>query len=122
TSAWPAMTRSHRPRHRRPGRGAWRAPRADAQAVPVPPAARTDGRRRRHLVARRLLVERLVQEHLGAVPRGPGRGGGVVRSVPGRTPRVDPTVYVDEAAQVIGDVTIEAGASGWPVAVLRGDT
>jgi len=29
--------------------------------------------------------------------------------------------YVDEAAQVIGDVTIEAGASVWPMAVLRGD-
>ena len=45
----------------------------------------------------------------------------MIRSVPGRTPRVDPTAYVDEAAQVIGDVTIEAGASVWPMAVLRGD-
>jgi len=53
--------------------------------------------------------------------RGHGRRGGVIRSVPGRTPRVDPTAYVDEAAQVIGDVTIEAGASVWPMAVLRGD-
>jgi len=45
----------------------------------------------------------------------------VIRSIPGRTPRIDPTAWVDEAAQVIGDVTIEAGASVWPMAVLRGD-
>ncbi len=45
----------------------------------------------------------------------------MIRSVPGRTPRVDPTAWVDEAAQVIGDVIIEAGASVWPTAVLRGD-
>jgi carbonic anhydrase/acetyltransferase-like protein (isoleucine patch superfamily) len=34
---------------------------------------------------------------------------------------VDPDAYVDRAAQVIGDVTIEAGASVWPFTVLRGD-
>jgi carbonic anhydrase/acetyltransferase-like protein (isoleucine patch superfamily) len=45
----------------------------------------------------------------------------VIRAVPGRTPRVDPDAYVDQAAQVIGDVTIEAGASVWPFTVLRGD-
>jgi carbonic anhydrase/acetyltransferase-like protein (isoleucine patch superfamily) len=45
----------------------------------------------------------------------------VIRAVPGRTPRVDPDAYVDRAAQVIGDVTIEAGASVWPFTVLRGD-
>src|SRR5581483_5540399 len=45
----------------------------------------------------------------------------VIRSVPGRTPRVHPEAYVDPAAQVIGDVTIEAGASVWPFTVLRGD-
>ena len=45
----------------------------------------------------------------------------MIRSIPGRTPRVDPTAWVDEAAQVIGDVIIEAGASVWPTAVLRGD-
>jgi carbonic anhydrase/acetyltransferase-like protein (isoleucine patch superfamily) len=45
----------------------------------------------------------------------------VIRAVPGRRPRVDPDAYVDLAAQVIGDVTIEAGASVWPFSVLRGD-
>jgi carbonic anhydrase/acetyltransferase-like protein (isoleucine patch superfamily) len=45
----------------------------------------------------------------------------VIRSVPGRTPRVHPEAYVDPAAQVIGDVEIAAGASVWPFTVLRGD-
>ena len=45
----------------------------------------------------------------------------VIRSVPGRTPRVHPDAFVDVAAQVIGDVTIGPGASVWPFAVLRGD-
>jgi len=50
-----------------------------------------------------------------------GRGGPMIRAVPGRTPRVHPGAYVDPAAQVIGDVTIEEGASVWPFTVLRGD-
>lgn len=45
----------------------------------------------------------------------------MIRAVPGRTPRVDRDAYVDPTAQVIGDVTIEGGASVWPGAVLRGD-
>ena len=45
----------------------------------------------------------------------------MIRSVPGRTPRVHPEAYVDPSAQVIGDVTIDAGASVWPFTVLRGD-
>jgi carbonic anhydrase/acetyltransferase-like protein (isoleucine patch superfamily) len=45
----------------------------------------------------------------------------VIRELPGRKPRVDPDAYVDPSAQVIGDVTVEAGASVWPGAVLRGD-
>jgi carbonic anhydrase/acetyltransferase-like protein (isoleucine patch superfamily) len=45
----------------------------------------------------------------------------MIRKVPGREPRVHPEAYVDLAAQVIGDVVIEAGASVWPYAVLRGD-
>ena len=45
----------------------------------------------------------------------------MIRAVPGRAPRVHPEAYVDEAAQVIGDVIIEAGASVWPFTVLRGD-
>ena len=45
----------------------------------------------------------------------------MIRSVPGRSPRIDPEAYVDPQAAVIGDVTIAAGASVWPFAVLRGD-
>ncbi|PYM54845.1 MAG: gamma carbonic anhydrase family protein [Candidatus Rokuibacteriota bacterium] len=48
-------------------------------------------------------------------------GAAVIRSVPGRTPRVHPAAWVDPSAQVIGDVTIEEGASVWPLSVLRGD-
>jgi carbonic anhydrase/acetyltransferase-like protein (isoleucine patch superfamily) len=45
----------------------------------------------------------------------------MIRSVPGRTPRIHPDTWIDPAAQVIGDVVIEAGASIWPGAVVRGD-
>jgi carbonic anhydrase/acetyltransferase-like protein (isoleucine patch superfamily) len=45
----------------------------------------------------------------------------MIREVPGRKPRVHPGAYVDPAAQVIGDVTIDEGASVWPFTVLRGD-
>ena len=45
----------------------------------------------------------------------------VIRSVPGRTPRIHPGAYVDIAAQVIGDVEIAEGASIWPFTVVRGD-
>jgi carbonic anhydrase/acetyltransferase-like protein (isoleucine patch superfamily) len=36
-------------------------------------------------------------------------------------PTIDPTAYVHPDAVVIGDVTLEAEASVWPCAVLRGD-
>src|SRR5438128_11870343 len=45
----------------------------------------------------------------------------MIREVQGLTPRVHPDAYVDPQAAVIGDVTITAGASVWPFAVLRGD-
>jgi carbonic anhydrase/acetyltransferase-like protein (isoleucine patch superfamily) len=45
----------------------------------------------------------------------------VIRSVPGRTPRIHPGAYVDIAAHVIGDVVIDEGASIWPFTVVRGD-
>jgi carbonic anhydrase/acetyltransferase-like protein (isoleucine patch superfamily) len=38
------------------------------------------------------------------------------------TPTIHPDAYVHSAAHVIGDVTLAAGASVWPTAVLRGDT
>src|SRR2546422_4795339 len=45
----------------------------------------------------------------------------MIHELPGRRPRIDPDAYVDPQAAVIGDVTIAAGASVWPFAVLRGD-
>jgi carbonic anhydrase/acetyltransferase-like protein (isoleucine patch superfamily) len=45
----------------------------------------------------------------------------MIRSVPGRAPRVHPNAYVDIAAQVIGDVEIGEGSSIWPGTVVRGD-
>jgi carbonic anhydrase/acetyltransferase-like protein (isoleucine patch superfamily) len=44
-----------------------------------------------------------------------------VRAFKDMSPVIDPSAYVDEAAVVIGDVTIGADSSVWPMAVLRGD-
>nr|VFJ42502.1 MAG: Carbonic anhydrase or acetyltransferase, isoleucine patch superfamily [Candidatus Kentron sp. DK] len=44
-----------------------------------------------------------------------------IRTFEDKTPRLDPSVYVDEKALVIGDVTIEKDASVWPMTVIRGD-
>ena len=38
-----------------------------------------------------------------------------------RTPSIHPNAFVHPDAVVIGDVTIEAEATVWPSAVLRGD-
>jgi carbonic anhydrase/acetyltransferase-like protein (isoleucine patch superfamily) len=45
----------------------------------------------------------------------------MLRSYKGVSPRVDPGAYIDESAQVIGDVEIGAEASVWMNAVVRGD-
>ena len=45
----------------------------------------------------------------------------MIRGIPGRHPRVHPDAWVDEAAQVIGDVIIGAGSSIWPGTIVRGD-
>ena len=42
-------------------------------------------------------------------------------SFEGRSPTVDPEAWVAPTASVVGDVVIEAGASIWYGAVLRGD-
>lgn len=36
-------------------------------------------------------------------------------------PKIDDTAYIDEAAVVIGQVSIGANASVWPMTVIRGD-
>lgn len=42
-------------------------------------------------------------------------------SFEGRSPRVDPTAFIAPTAVLVGDVTVEAGASVWFNAVLRAD-
>jgi carbonic anhydrase/acetyltransferase-like protein (isoleucine patch superfamily) len=45
----------------------------------------------------------------------------VIRSFKNITPDVDPSAYVDDSAQVIGDVQIGAESSVWMNVVIRGD-
>ena len=44
-----------------------------------------------------------------------------IRSFDGKHPRIHASAWVDRSAVVIGDVRIDAGASIWPVSVVRGD-
>jgi carbonic anhydrase/acetyltransferase-like protein (isoleucine patch superfamily) len=45
----------------------------------------------------------------------------MIRPYRGQLPRVDPSAYVDDSAQVIGDVEIGAESSIWMAVVIRGD-
>ena len=45
----------------------------------------------------------------------------MIRPLRGRVPRVHPTAYIDESAQVIGDVEIGEDSSVWMCVVIRGD-
>src|SRR2546425_7354136 len=45
----------------------------------------------------------------------------MIRAHGGRTPRVPASVFIDDSAQVIGDVEIGEESSVWMCAVLRGD-
>lgn len=45
----------------------------------------------------------------------------MLRTYKGIRPVVDPAAFVDESAQVIGDVVIGAESSVWMTAVIRGD-
>ena len=45
----------------------------------------------------------------------------MIRRFRDQLPVVDPTAFVDESAQVIGDVTIGAESSVWMNVVMRGD-
>jgi carbonic anhydrase/acetyltransferase-like protein (isoleucine patch superfamily) len=45
----------------------------------------------------------------------------MIRSYQGKSPIIPPSCYVDESAQLIGDVTLAENASVWMNAVLRGD-
>lgn len=44
-----------------------------------------------------------------------------IRAYRGKLPTVDPSAFVEESAQVIGDVTLGARASIWFNCVVRGD-
>ena len=45
----------------------------------------------------------------------------MIRSYQGKTPVIPPSCYVDDSAQIIGDVILGEHASVWMNAVLRGD-
>jgi carbonic anhydrase/acetyltransferase-like protein (isoleucine patch superfamily) len=45
----------------------------------------------------------------------------MLRPYRGRLPKVHPTAYVDQSAQVVGDVEIGADSSVWMNTVVRGD-
>jgi carbonic anhydrase/acetyltransferase-like protein (isoleucine patch superfamily) len=45
----------------------------------------------------------------------------MLRPFRGILPQVDPSVYIDQSAQVIGDVEIGADSSVWMNVVIRGD-
>jgi carbonic anhydrase/acetyltransferase-like protein (isoleucine patch superfamily) len=45
----------------------------------------------------------------------------VLRPYRGQLPRVHPTAFIDDSAQVIGDVEIGEESSVWMCAVIRGD-
>src|SRR5258708_31319128 len=45
----------------------------------------------------------------------------MIRSYQGRLPRIPATCYVDQSAQVSGDVELVENSSVWMNAVLRGD-
>ena len=45
----------------------------------------------------------------------------MIREVGGHKPKIHPTAYVHETAEIIGKVTLEKNASIWPYCVLRGD-
>lgn len=45
----------------------------------------------------------------------------MLRAHRGRLPQVHPTAFIDDSAQVIGDVVIGAESSVWMAVVIRGD-
>ena len=45
----------------------------------------------------------------------------MIRSFRGKSPEIDESVFVSEAAYIVGDVVIGENSSVWPGAVIRGD-
>ncbi len=44
-----------------------------------------------------------------------------IRNFQGKSPKIHPSAYIDDTAVVIGDITIGANSSLWPLVVARGD-
>ena len=45
----------------------------------------------------------------------------MIRDFRGKTPRIDPSAFISEAAYIVGDVEIGENANIWPGAVIRAD-
>jgi carbonic anhydrase/acetyltransferase-like protein (isoleucine patch superfamily) len=45
----------------------------------------------------------------------------LIRGLDGNFPKIHPSVFVSEAAYIVGDVSIEEGSSVWPGAIIRAD-
>ena len=45
----------------------------------------------------------------------------MIRDFEGKSPRLGEGAWVDASAQVIGDVTLGADSSVWPLVTIRGD-
>lgn len=45
----------------------------------------------------------------------------MIRSYQGKSPLIHPSCYIDDSAQIIGDVDIDENSSVWMNAVIRGD-
>ena len=46
----------------------------------------------------------------------------MIRSLDGKTPKIDPTAFVSEAAYIVGDVELGPRSSVWPGVVIRADS
>jgi carbonic anhydrase/acetyltransferase-like protein (isoleucine patch superfamily) len=46
----------------------------------------------------------------------------LIRSLDGKTPKIDPTAFVSEAAYLVGDVEVGPRSSIWPGVVVRADS
>ena len=46
----------------------------------------------------------------------------MIRTLDGKSPKIDPTAFVSEFAYVVGDVELGPNSSIWPGAVIRADS
>ena len=46
----------------------------------------------------------------------------MIRSLNGKSPKIDPTAFVSEAAYIVGEVELGPNSSVWPGAVIRADS